>query len=184
MKDFENFKHSKYLKHPKKNAGFSLIETIVYTAIFVVISVAVMDALLNISKLLIRARAEAGVRASGSLAMERLVREIQTASFVATSSSVLGVSPGELELNSTDENGAEKVVRFTFLADSQGIGLLDGGQDKGSITGKNTPVARLVFSYGTTTKSSFVKIEMTLASAKFPLLTAEKFYGTVVLRGK
>ncbi len=171
-----NFKFS-------KKSGYTLLEVLVYVAIFIIVSVVVIDALLYSSKFLVQSRAIGEMKNSGSLAMERMVREVQTAASVNTGASTLGSHPGTLVLNSADEFGAAKVVRFDYLSTPQGIGVTDAGIDRGSLISSSTSVTNIVYRHGTTAKSSFVKIEMTVTSKKLPALPAEKFYGTAVLRG-
>lgn len=155
-----------------------------YVAIFIILSVGVTDALIASVKLFMQSRATAEIRNSGTLAIDRIVREIRTATSVEVASSVFDVSPGTLVLNSTNEDGTAKVVSFSYASASEGVEITDDGTNKGSLVSENVRITNMVFRYGMTYESNeWVRAEITLQSKKLPLFAPEKFYGTAILRG-
>src|SRR3989338_5502326 len=92
--------------------GFSLVEMVFYTAILAVALVAVMQTLVVIVRSYGVLRASQRIEQEATASMERMVREIRDASNVDDAGSVLGSSPGELLLNTTDAAGTAKTVEF------------------------------------------------------------------------
>lgn len=165
-----------------KTQGYTLLETVVYIGIFIVVLVATLDMLITLSRSFMRVRAYNEVRVSGTNAMERISREIRTANSLDLPGSSLDTHPGDLLLHTTDTGGAAKTVEFYFDSAAKNMGFIDNGIDKGVLTGSSTEVTNLVFRNASTTKGEVVKIEMTIRSKKLTDI-AVKFYDTIVMRG-
>jgi type II secretory pathway pseudopilin PulG len=166
----------------KKNEGYTLLETVVYVGVLSIAILAIFSILFSITRAFVDARIYNEVEVSGQTAMERIAREIRTASSVDLGNSILDVNPGQLQLNTTDEAGTAKTLQFYFDAINKTINLDDNGTDKGPLTGDKTEITNLIFRKWDTTKSSLVKIEITVRSKKKPTLRAN-FYDSVVMRG-
>jgi type II secretory pathway pseudopilin PulG len=166
----------------KKNEGYTLLETIVYVGVLSVAILAIFSILFSITRAFVDARIYNEVEVSGSTAMERIAREIRTASSVDLGNSVLDVNPGQLQLNTTDEAGTARTLQFYFDAINKTINLDDNGTDKGPLTGNKVEITNLIFRKWDTPKSSLIKIEITVKSKKKTTLSAN-FYDSVVMRG-
>jgi type II secretory pathway pseudopilin PulG len=160
-----------------KTSGYTLLETVAYVAIFIIILVSVLDMLVVLSKSFSRVRAYNQVRVSGMNAMERVSREIRTASSRDT-----GSTSDDLIINTTDEVGAAKTVEFYWDSTAKSINLVDNGIAKGALNGSSTEITTLVFYNASSSKSEVIKIEMTARSKKLTDISA-KFYDTIVMRG-
>lgn len=167
---------------PKKDEGYTLLETVVYVGVLSVAVMAIFTILFSITRAFTDARIYNEVELSGATAMERIAREIRTAGSVDPGNSVLDANPGQLQLNTTDEAGTAKTIQFYFDAVNKTINLDDNGTDKGSLTGDEVEITNLIFRQWDTPKSSLIKIEMTVQSKRKTTLSA-KFYDSVVMRG-
>lgn len=157
--------------------GYTLLETVVYVGIFIVILVAVLDMLVTLSKSFARVRAYNEVRVSGMNAMERMAREIRTAA-----SRDSGSEDDDLLLNTTDSVGTPKIVELYWDTTVKNVNIVDDGVNKGSLTGSSTEVTSLLFRNASTTKGDVIKIEMIVRSKKITNV-AVNFYDTIIMRG-
>lgn len=165
-----------------KQSGYSLIEMVVYLAIFTFMSIAVINSFIVVMASFSTTSTNRDLLESGSTAIERMSREIRQANNIDTANSVLGTSSGVLQLNSTDSSGGATVVKFN--TSSGALNLYQAGTLTGNLLGQNISVTSLVFRRINTTIGEAVKIEMTLQDTKSKNLTTANFYDTVILRGE
>lgn len=175
----------KFFIKQNKQKGSSLLETIIYIAIFGIISIAVISSSVVVINSFSNTRVTRNMLESGNTAMERMTREIRQATSIDIANSSLGVNPGYLQLNTVDSLGAARVVKFSV---TNGIlNLYQGATNPPTLTdsllGQNITVSNLVFRRISIPTGEAVKIEMTLLnnSTKNPL--TRNFYDTVILRG-
>lgn len=162
--------------------GYTLLETVAYIAIFIVVLVAVLDMLVTLSKSFLRVRAYNEVRVDGASVVERIAREVRTANSVDLPGSDFDAHPGNLLINTTDESGTAKTIEFYWDSTEKNMNIVDGGVNKGALNGSSTEVTNIVFRNASSTKGEAIKIEMTLQSKKLTAIAA-KFYDTIVMRG-
>lgn len=160
----------------KKNtltSGYSLIELLVYIAIFVFISILLINGLLSVMRTHTTSQAYRRLQHNGELVLERITREVREASNIDTGS-VFDTSPGTLALSGTDSTGMARTVTFTL---SDGIVQINDNGISGNLTSSEVTVTSLLFrSAGTGVK---VELQMTTASG---YITTATFYTTVMLR--
>ncbi len=168
------------MKTPLHNRGFSLVETIVYLALFVMLSVVVIHALVTTVKLFVEIRTNRDFVDSGYIAMERMTREIRGATSVDTVNSTLGTSPGVLQLNTTDDAGVAKTVKF--VTSGGVLQLYENGTLSGALIGQNSTVTSLTFTQITTTKSKAVKVHLTIEDTRNSRNPTESFQDTIIMR--
>jgi Tfp pilus assembly protein PilW len=166
----------------QKNHGYSLIEIIVYLAIFSVMSIVVIDSFLVVSKSFDATRANRDLLESGQISMERMSREISQAESISASASTLGTNPGVLSLASTDSSG--NPITVEFIVENGSLNLYENGALVGPLTDPNISVDSLVFRRIVTAEGEAVKIEMTLTTLASPVVTHADFYDTIVLQGE
>jgi prepilin-type N-terminal cleavage/methylation domain-containing protein len=165
----------------KHRNGFSLVEMIIYMAILAMMLLVIINTLFIISTSQRTVKSSKTIENSGIFSLERMVRDIRNATSVDTNQSILGSHPGVLVLNGTDVNGNSHVVKF-YLSTST-LHVVDNSVDQGALTETGTKVTNLVFTLINTTKSSAVRIQMTLESGTSTYYRSEKFYSTAILRG-
>ena len=169
------------MKFPfQKNAGTSLVEALIYIALFAVFSIFFIQVLGVMTQSFSQTKSNNYLLDSGYNALERISREVRGASSVDAGNSTLGTSLGVLALNTTDSGGAAKTVKFDV---SGGVlRLTENGTVTGNLTGGTVTVSSLIFRKITTTVGTAVKIELTLRDNRVATRT-ENFYDTVILRG-
>ncbi len=169
----------------KKQSGFTLVETLIYMALFAMLSGLLISSLVAMLRSYTEMRAQNDILSSARVAMERMTREIREADSVDTTSSTLGSSPGILKLNTTTSGGSAKTVQFSKNGTSGVIEILDSSDGTArSLTGTKVSVTSLIFRNITTTAGSAVRIEMTLQELRGGSSGRSfDFYDTVALRG-
>ncbi len=164
------------------SGGYSLVETIVYMALFVILSTVLVGTLFSMTKTYKDARATNEIVDSSSLSLERMTREIRNATDIDMTTSSFGSNPGTLKLDTTADDGTPKTIQFDVTGDGA-LELTDSTDGTPTdLTGSEVQVTNLVFRTITTAHSQAVRIEITLASLRIPTKTAT-FTDTAVLRG-
>ena len=107
--------------------------------------------------------------------MERISREVRQAYNISS------ISATDLNLDSTDNGGANKTVEF--LLSGTDIQLLENGVLTGNLNTPNIAVTALTFTQVTTTKGKAVKVALTVKSNNDALARTQDLYDTIVLRG-
>jgi len=164
------------------SSGFSLIETLVYVSILVVILIAVINTALIMSRSYGELSASRNINSSVVSALERITREVRWAYDVDNSQSTLNVHPGSLTLSTTNYFGESSTVEF-YLEDGV-LKIKEGGVYKGVLTSPNVQVVNLVFRPVSSGRSQMIKVEITLEGVvRRGRIRSETFYDSVVLRG-
>jgi hypothetical protein len=138
--------------------GYSVLETILYIAIFAVITLLTVNTVLTFTRAVGEIRDMRHTIRESAIAMERMLREIRAAESINTTASVLGVSPGTLVLNT-----ASGTMTFSLV-----------GQQITPLTSNATKVTNLIFTRLVTGNAEAVRIQMTMDN--------KNFYGTAILR--
>ncbi len=170
--------------HAKKRfaRGFTLVESMVYMALLVVLFAGIVQAVVLLSSSYRSVRSVRSVESSAIQAIDRMTREIRNATAIEASQTTFNNSPGSLALITTD--GAGNPLNLRFHVQGGRLMLQENGVNLGPITSSDVSVTSLVFRSFSTTTSSAVKIELNLSSASTSLYNVnEKFYTTSVLRG-
>ncbi len=138
----------------KNKKGTSLLEVIVYLAIFSAFSTIIVNSLLISMQLYKEARTNREFAEQGSLVMERISRSVRGASAVNVASSTLSTSPGVLVLT----NGTSTTM---FDVNSGALRLTENGAVSGNLTAGRISVSSLIFYYYNATSTS-VKTDIQL----------------------
>ena len=167
-----------FFKKGNSIKGYSIIEILVYLAIFTIISIVVINLFIttissfnitNINRKLLEA---------GQVSMERITREVRQAKNIDVANS----SSDSLQLNSTNISGDSQVVKFT--SESGKLNLYQDSSLIGNLLPENINMTSLIFRRITTAKGEAVKIEMTLQYSVGKNTKYENFYNTIILRGE
>lgn len=173
---FENWK----LKIDNSTKGFSLVETLLYTALFSLVLLVVAETLIAAVRSSGMLRASQRIERDAGFALERMVREIRDAKNVTVAASALGAHPGMLALNTTNASGGARSALFSLT--NGVLYLTEDGVVVGPLSSAQTVVSNLVFRRVTTGRSEGVKIEMTFQSGSGQAARKENFYATAALR--
>ncbi|MEI6316107.1 MAG: hypothetical protein WCO65_00045 [bacterium] len=163
----------------KTQAGFSLVESIIYLALFVMLSTLLIDCMIVMSKSYVETRANRDLLDSMNIPLERMTRDIRGASTVVfDSSTVFGTNPGSLKIRNSDG------TTETFAISGGAISFVDTDGTSNNITSNQVVVDSLIFRNISTSAGSAVKIEMTLHSLRSASHRSISLSDTVVLRGE
>lgn len=160
--------------------GFTLIEMVVYAAVLGVLSVVAINATLTMTQAYASLRASRDLNVSATTVLERMAREIRDASAI-DATSVLGVNPSDLVLNTKDASGAATTIEF--YVQNGLINVKEGGVAQGSLMTSSTQVGNFVVRTMSGTNSKAVKIDLTMTAMRGTKSKTRNFYDTVVLRG-
>ena len=169
------------MKYSPYNRGFSLIELILYVAIFAVISIAIIHSLVLSVRMYSVAQSNRRLQNDGELVMERIIREVREADSVTIGSSTFGSHPGTLALTSSDSGGAIRTVLFSVSSGS--VMLTENSGTPENLSSGDVVVSGLVFRriLGTDGQEA-IKVELTLDTTR-GFSAGSSFYSTVVVRG-
>jgi prepilin-type N-terminal cleavage/methylation domain-containing protein len=168
------------MKNSPTNKGFSLIEIIIYVAIFALLAGVVIDSFVVVMGSFSETRTYRDLQESGTTSMERMAREIRQAKSYSTSNSVFDVSPGTLELNYTDSSNVDHTVKFIY--ENYALNMYKDNLFSASLLNQNILPSSLIFRKFTTSAGSAIKIELTLQDNRGGAHKTASFYNTVILR--
>lgn len=153
--------------------GFSLLEMIFYIAIFLMLSMIIIEASVILTKSFRTVKINIEL-AEGANIMERISREIREAS-------------GIVSISSTDLKVQKEVGPLTWVSDQftlSGSNILFYENDVlvGNLNPTTLSVSELTFTQINTANSVAVKVEFTITSTRYGGAPSVTFYNTIVLR--
>jgi hypothetical protein len=113
--------------------------------------------------------------------MERLTRDIKSATTIDLANSTFGATPGRLTLNTRNASGTALTVEY-YVATST-LRIKENGVDVGSLMSAKTRVDGLVFYQIDLGNTIGIKTELHLTSSHGSASEADHFYNTSILRG-
>jgi len=164
----------------KIDNGFSVMEIIIYLSIFTVMSIVVINSFIIILSSFSSIRTNHDLLDSGSMAMERITREIRNAKSIdlTGSNSVFESNSGAIRLKDVDGTSYIDITRSTNF-----LNLSKNGTLFGNLLAPNIIVTKLYFRHIVTAKGEAIKIEMILQDKRSKINKTANFYDTVTLRG-
>ena len=158
--------------------GYSIVEILVYLAIFTAISILVINLFITILSSFNATNANRKLLESGQMSMERITKEIRQAKNIDIANSTNDL----LQLNSVDSSGNNIVIKLANVGGN--LNLYKDNVLIGSLFSENVSLTNLVFRRIATIHGEAVKIEMTLRYSDGRNIKSENFYNTVILRGE
>ncbi|MEI6280772.1 MAG: hypothetical protein WCP17_02110 [bacterium] len=165
---------NKIIKKNQTKQGYAVIELIFYIALFVLLSLVVINAMITMAKSFKETTLQAELEQSGAI-MEKMVREIRASYDIGS------ITTNDLVLNTKDNNGVNKTVEF--LLSGSDIAFKENNVLTGNLNTPNIVVTAINFTQITTTKGKAVKVFLTVRSSNDALARTQDFYDTVTLRG-
>jgi len=160
--------------------GYTLVEALIYIAIFVVMS-SVMVSLILLILETNRQVAPLNSLSRGAIStLEIISREIRNASSIDTVGSVMGTSTGSLKINTFDQRGSPKTIKFYL--DLGVIKLAENDIYLGPLTTDDVVANSLFFDLATSTNQNLIRIEMDLTAGSGKHQKNERFYSSTKLR--
>ncbi|MDD3662824.1 MAG: hypothetical protein PHT84_03085 [Candidatus Pacebacteria bacterium] len=166
------------IKYSLSNA-FSIVEILIYAAIFTMISVLVINSFITVSATFSTIKTNRDLMHSGLNITERMSREVHKANSIDLINSSLG--SGVLYLNSLDESFNPVVVGFVY--ENNVLNFYRDGVVVGNLLSDNVVLDSLVFRRINTTKGEAIKVEMNIRDTKSKRNKAVNFYDTFILKG-
>lgn len=158
----------------KNNEGYAILETLFYIALFAILSIAVINALITMTRAFKETAIQSELVESGNI-LERVSREIKQAD------NINSISASSLKLDTKDDTGVDKTVEFSLSGSD--VRILENDSFIGNLNSSNIIVTSLNFTQINTAKGEAVKITLSLGSNHDSLNRVEDFYNTSVLRG-
>lgn len=157
-------------------AGFTLIEVIVYIAILVLVSAAAVTALVSFSDVLDNQRVQQRVTSSAQGALERMVHDIRNSTAVNVGGSTLADPDGVLQLT---HSGGD----ITFARSGGVITVTRGSEPAVPLTSSDVSVDALAFYHYADGPTELVRVSLTVSATSSTQTRTETFYGGAVIRG-
>lgn len=163
-----------------KTRGYSLIEMVIYVSLLTIIFVASINMLLSFSQSYRTLSALRVAEHSGVDSMERMTRDIRSATSVDSGNSTLGISPGVLTLTATS-NGVSTTTKFYV---QNGVLKVDvNGAYFGPLTLSSASTTSLIFRLISNGNSDAVRIDMTVLGTVGNITKSKNYHSTIVLQG-
>ncbi len=158
----------------KKQAGFTLVEMLFYVALFSVVSLILIKAIITMVASFRETQITADINQANQI-IERVSREIRQADSINT------ISTSSIKLDTTDSSGNAATIAFTLSGTN--LELRENDVLIGNLNSTNLALNSLSFTQITTTQSEAVKFTMTVHSSRYGSTRTANFYDTLVLRG-
>ena len=161
----------------QKDKGFSLVEIIIYLAIFTMLSILVINSFITVMRSFSLTRENTTLLEAGINSMERISREIRV-------SNVVDLTSTSLSLNNTDDGNSRRFTQegeLFNLYECSSLGSCD--TLTGNLLGPHIILENLAFRRIETTHGEAIKIEMSIKDRRSKTEKVENFYNTIILRG-
>lgn len=162
------------MKSLKLQSGYSIIEIIIYIAVFAVVTIVVINAFLVLVSFFSQTRTNHSLLQNGNSALAIISKEIHASKSVRDGTSTFGTSPGVLDLDSIDENNNTQIIKFSVS--NGALNLSKDGTVVDTVLSPNVKVTTLIFRKTTTDKGVAIKTEMSLQDSKDKNAIIETFY--------
>lgn len=156
--------------------GFTLVETLVYLGVMVLVASALVTTFLSLDTTLLKNRTDRSLTESASVSLERIVRAVRSADSIDIAGSTFGISPGVLELT----EGATTTV---FSLASGRLTMSINGANQGPLTSGAVTVEELTFTRYAGAVSELVRVALTLSAVSDAASSTRTFYTSAVVRG-
>lgn len=164
----------------KTTGGYSIVEILIYVALFATLSIAVINSFIVVVSSFSSTRVNRNLLESGSTIMERISREVRQSYAIDVSGSTFGTSPGVLYMNTTSTGGSNTTVKF--VVENGLLNMYNGSSLVGSLNSPSISIQSIIFRKISTAESEAVKIELTLEDTTSKTSRSENFYDTIILR--
>jgi type II secretory pathway pseudopilin PulG len=162
-------------KYQNKKQGFSLLESLIYIAILSTMTVLVVNVLLITSRSYNSLKISRNINNSIITSMERMTRDIKSASDIVTAESTFDTDSGRLTVQSS-----ATITEF-YLSDGV-LRVKENNIDIGPLTQQVSLIDSLTFRLFDSGTTKGVRIEMTMSVDYKNITKTKKFYSFAVLR--
>lgn len=163
----------------QRRRGFSIVETLVYISVFSGVFALIIPVLVILSQAQRRIYSFHTINSAAAVSMERITRDVRSASSIDLAGSVFGVHPGELTV--VEVEGAVSTTTRFYL-ESGALMVDENGVAQGALS-ENASVVSLVFRRIETASSEGIRIELQLSDSSGTAVEQAAFYSTAFARG-
>lgn len=164
------------MKQSLNMRGFTLIETLVYLSVMVLLVGALVTSFVSLDTVLVRNATERALTRGAQVSLDRMTRAILSADTVHTGLSTLGTSMGALALT-------ESATTTRFYISGDALMMSVNGTDLGPLTSDGISVEDVVFYRYVGSTTEMVRVALTLSAAGKASSSTRTFYTSAVLRG-
>jgi len=168
------------MKYQSYNRGFSLVETLIYSSILILVTGMASGILILSNNSFKQALASRSLGRDAQGAMVRSVLETRQASGINVTDSILGSNTSTLALYTTNEAGSPIEASLSVVGDT--LYLSKEGDESKALTSSSTKVVTFKVDRFTTVNSEGVNIELVLSPFNNPS-SIVSFYDTAIVRG-
>lgn len=154
--------------------GYTLLEVLIYTAVFALVLFAIVAALFAMVKATRHLTEERRVALSAHVALERITRDARNAAAV-DAQSVLGSHPSTLIVET------EATTTEFFLEDGA-LQVRENNVLQGALTHQDATVTSFIVYRNDSASSTSVRIELEIQAGTSTNFFSKRFYTTAVLR--
>lgn len=166
--------------HTKKQSGYSLIELLVYVALFAVVLIIFVQGAIELLNTYAQYSANRIVRNTSLELFERVGHELRDAQTINVSSSVFTTHPGTLAYITNED---EMNMNSSIILDNGSLLLYEESNLVGPLTPEEIEVSDFVLYHLNNTSSEMVVIEVTLSTTKRNVTVEKSYRDAFVLRG-
>lgn len=172
-------------RFPPRSQGHSLIELVLYVAIFVALSALIVGTVFVLSNVWGAARANRTLGRAGADALERITREVRFARAIRPAASAFNVNPGALALETFIDPASQVTTTIRFSVSATQLVVSEAGGPDVALTPSAVRVDSFtVWEVTPTARASTTRVELTLtAGAGTRFQKTATFSTTAVLRG-
>jgi hypothetical protein len=164
--------------------GTSILETIIYIAIFAIISVLTINLILITSSAFGKSRVKRNINEQCIAAMERVIRELRLANDIDIANSQFGTHPGKLQLATVVSATDNTVATKQFFLQGDDLVIKEDAAPAVLLTSGIKITSLIFWNIDTTaSESRAISVELTAEDGEGKFKSTQKFYGTAVLRG-
>lgn len=167
-----------FKKNNKK--GYTLVEALVYIAVFILMSFLVVTLILSIGETNKEVSPLNSLSRNAVSVLELLTREIRSSNNIDTANSRFNDANGVLQLNTQDADGYPRTVKFYL--ESGVVKLAENGTDLGPLSASEVFVNGLTFNLASSTSQALVRVELDLTAGSGKYEKTDKYFSAVGLR--
>lgn len=162
-----------------KQSGYSLLELVIYIALFALLSLVLIRSLFTVMKTYKTASQYRTLQNNGEIVMERITRETRLGNLITTSA--CPTNSNSVTITSKDDSGNSKTVSFALTSDQ--LKLTDQDGNTAALSNTRVSVQTANFCSFSTPVGTGLKVFISLTTTSTPSIQAN-FYSTVLIRGQ
>lgn len=167
----------------KYSRGMSLVEMIIYLSLMVLLLGVIVNTVLVLTTHYRAVRNTREIEDSATAVIDNLSRQIKNADEYIAASSTFQTSPSRIALVDRDYTTGNSTTTEFYVSNGK-VMIAENGIELGPLTKESLVVVGFILKPITTSRSTAIKIELSMQSDQAaPSIISKNFYTTVVMRG-